>query len=242
MNIIIIIQARMTSTRLPGKVIKEVMGKPLLEYQIERLSRIPDARDVVIATTIKETDNPIVELCNKLGIATYRGSEDDVLERYYETACKYKADVIVRITADCPLIDPKICDAVIRYYLVNRDKLDYVRMERYPRGLDTEVFPFKVLAQCYNEAVDQPDREHVTPFIYRNPGRFRVGCYTSETDYSHCRWTVDTPEDFELIKRIIKTLYPSNRSFSFQDILTLLHCNHEWSLINASVQQKHYGQ
>lgn len=242
MKTVIIVQARMTSTRLPGKVLKTVLGKPLLEYQIERLRRIKSADEIVIATTINDTDQPIVDLCERLSVSYFRGSEDDVLARYHGVAKKYNADIVIRITSDCPVIDPMVCEEAITYFLENQSQYDYVRLEQYPRGLDTEVFSFNVLDECFREATDKPDREHVTPFIYRHPMRYRIKHITCGQDYSHHRWTVDTIEDFELIKRIIKKLYSINIMFNFVDILNVLKENPKWYYINAEIQQKKYGE
>ncbi|SFL45207.1 cytidylyltransferase domain-containing protein [Pelosinus propionicus] len=242
MKIVIIIQARMTSTRLPGKVLKTVLGKPLLEYQIERLRRIKSADEIVIATTTNDTDQPIVDFCNRLELSHFRGSEEDVLARYHGAAEKYNVDVVVRITSDCPLIDPTVCEKAINYFIENQDKYDYVRLEQYPRGLDAEVFSFKVLDECFRDATDKPDREHVTPFIYRNPERYRVKCINCEKDYSHHRWTVDAPEDFELVRRIIEGLYPVKKMFDFVDVLDVFEKNPDWYYINEKVRQKKYGE
>jgi len=238
---IIIVQARMTSTRLPGKVLMEVRGKSLLEYQIERLRQVRLADELVIATTTNDTDQPIVELCERLGAAYYRGSEEDVLSRYYEAATQSGADVVVRVTSDCPLIDPGVMDEVIALYINNRDKYDYVSntLERtYPRGLDTEVFSMAALEKAYNEAREQPEREHVTLFIYRRPEQFPLANSSSATDYSYHRWTVDTPEDFALIKRIFMGLYPVNSRLTWLEVLDLLKEHPEWIEINAAVKQK----
>ncbi|MBD2680429.1 MULTISPECIES: cytidylyltransferase domain-containing protein [Nostoc] len=242
MKTIIIVQARMTSTRLPGKVLKRVLNKPLLEYQIERLRRVKLADAIVIATTTNDTDRPIIELCDRLFIPYFRGSEEDVLARYYKAAKEHHADVVVRLTSDCPLIDPQVIDKVIQFYL--EDKYDYVSnsLERsYPRGMDTEVFSFLALEQAFLEATAQPDREHVTPFIYMHPERYRLGNIVySENQNSH-RWTVDTADDFELIKRIIEALYPEIPNFTLEDCLNLLRQYPDWSLINAHVEQKKYA-
>lgn len=224
MKTVIIVQARMTSTRLPGKVMKRVLGKPLLEYQLERLQRVKLADEIVIATTTNQTDEPIVELCNSLSVACFRGSEDDVLSRYYGAATAHKADLVVRVTSDCPLIDPQVIDTVIDYCLQNQSHYDYVSnsLERtYPRGMDTEVFSFSTLQQAFGEATAQPDREHVTPFIYRQPARYRLGHVIYSEDCSHHRWTVDTPEDFELIQKIIEAIYPRKPNFTLEDCLSL---------------------
>jgi spore coat polysaccharide biosynthesis protein SpsF len=235
---VMIVQARMTSTRLPGKVLKEVLGKPLLEYQIERLRRISSVDEIVIATTVNTTDQLIVDCCNRLGVSYFRGLEEDVLSRYYGAAVEHQADVVVRVTADCPLIDPEVCEQAITYFIENKDDYDYLRLEHYPRGLDTEIFSFKGLEECFREATAQPDREHVTPFFYRQPERYRVKKIYCPEDLSHHRWTVDTPEDFELVKRIISELYPSISLFSLVDILNLLRRHSTWYFINSGVQQK----
>jgi spore coat polysaccharide biosynthesis protein SpsF len=245
MRTVIIVQARMTSTRLPGKVLKEVLGKPLLEYQIERLRRVRLADQIVIATTTNATDLPIVELCDRLGTAYFRGAEEDVLGRYHDAATRYGADVVVRVTSDCPIIDPAVVDHVIKFYLDHRAEYDYVSnglKRTYPRGMDAEVFPYRVLHEAYLEAVEKPDREHVTPFIYRHPQRYRLANVCFSEDQGHQRWTVDTREDFELIRRIIEALYPVNREFALRDVLNLLAEHPDWAAINAHVEQKKLGQ
>lgn len=242
MKTVIIVQARMTSTRLPGKVLKEVLGKPLLEYQIERLRRIKFAEEIVIATTENETDQPIVNLCNRLSVAYFRGSEEDVLARYYGAATAHAADVVVRITSDCPVVDPEVCVETINWFLQHRNECDYLRLEKCPRGLDVEVFSFKVLEECFREATEKPDREHVTTFIYRrHPERYRIKYMDFPENLSHYRWTVDTFEDFELIKRIIERLYPLKAYFTYVDILDVMEKNPEWYYINNKVRQKKYS-
>lgn len=241
MKIVIINQARMTSTRLPGKVLKQVLGKSLLEYQIERLQRVKLADEIVIATTTNDTDQAIIDLCDCLSIPYYRGSEDDVLARYHGAAISYQADVVVRVTSDCPVIDPQVIDQVIQFYVDAYPKYDYVSncLERtYPRGMDTEVFAFKSLDQAFQQAIDQLDREHVTPFIHRNPDRYQLGKVTNSKKLNNHRWTVDMPEDFELIKKIIESLYPINLNFSLEDCLELLSQHPEWSMINKNINQK----
>lgn len=245
MKTVIIVQARMTSTRLPGKVLKQVLGKPLLEYQIERLQRVKLADEIVIATTTNQTDAPIVDLCNSLSVAHFRGSEDDVLARYYGAATAHQADVVVRVTSDCPLIDPQVINQVIDYYLQNQSTYDYVSnsiKRTYPRGMDTEVFSFSVLQQAFSEATPPPDREHVTPFIHRQPERYRLGHVTYSEDCSHHRWTVDTPEDFELIQKIIEAVYPNQPCFTLEDCLRSLQQHPDWYFINSDIEQKKYGE
>jgi spore coat polysaccharide biosynthesis protein SpsF len=267
MKTVIIVQARMTSTRLPGKILKKVLDRPLLDFQIERLKRVASADQIVIATTTNGTDDQVAGLCRELGVSCFRGPEEDVLARYYGAAKESGAEAIVRITADCPVIDPVISGAAIDFFLTNGHQYDYVRLDGYPRGLDTEVFPFAVLEECWKEAAAQPEREHVTPFIYNHPERYRIKrllCPRAgsgylpmslraersnlsleniqENDFSHHRWTVDTPEDFELIRRIIEELYPTKPEFDMADILTVLEKYPEWKAINAQVRQKAYGE
>lgn len=245
MKTAIIVQARMTSTRLPGKVLREVLGKTLLAYLIERLRRVKLADVIIIATTTNDTDLPIVELCQRLGVPVTRGSEADVLARYYEAAALHGANVIVRVTSDCPLIDPAVIDEVIAFYRDHQGRFDYVSnalTQSFAYGMATEVFPFDVLAQAHREAVAEPEREHVTPFIYTRPDRFRIGQVINPVDLSHHRWTVDTPEDFELVRRITEALYPVNPQFATPDILAVLAQYPDWSAINAHVHQKKLGE
>lgn len=245
MKIVIINQARMTSTRLPAKVMKPVLEKPLLEYQLERLQRARLVDQIVVATTINDTDQPIVDLCDRLCIRSYRGSENDVLARYHGAAIAHQADVIVRVTSDCPLIDPQVIDQTIQFYLDSYPEYDYVSnslVRTYPRGMDTEVFSFQSLDQAFHQAMAPGDREHVTPFIYFNPHQYNLGQVSYAQNLSSHRWTVDTPEDLELITRIIESLYPIKPDFSLQDCLDLLCQYPEWSMLNQHIEQKQYGR
>ncbi len=245
MKVVIIVQARMTSTRLPGKILKIVLDKALLEFQVERLRRVKLADEIVIATTTNNVDQPIIDLCEKLHVLYFRGSEVDVLSRYYVAAKLHNADVIVRVTSDCPIIDPQVIDKVIKFCLDYHSEYDYVSnclKRTYPRGMDTEVFSFKVLQETFFEATAQPDREHVTPFIHMNPQRFHLANVSYTEDQSCHRWTVDTPEDFELIKRIIEALYTHTPQFTLEDCLDLLSRHQDWSTINTNVEQKKYGE
>ena len=245
MTTAIIVQARMTSTRLPGKVLKPVLGKPLLEYQIERLRRVKLADSVVIATTTNATDAQIVDLCHALGVTCFRGSEQDVLGRYYGAAKQAQADVVVRVTSDCPLIDPQIINRVIQLYRDGKGRVDYASnslQRSFPRGMDTEVFSFAALEHAYYEATDPPQREHVTPFLYQHPERYAIAQLTSPQDLSHHRWTVDTPEDFELVKRMLEALYPQVPNLTLQDCLEVIDQHPDWPAINAHIEQKAYGK
>lgn len=236
-----IIQARMGSTRLPGKVLREVNGRSLLEYQIERIQQAKKIDQIIIATTIKDNDQPIVELCQKKKIDYYRGSEEDVLSRYYESALYNKVDVIVRLTSDCPIIDPVVVDQIVEEFLRTQPNVDYVSntIERtYPRGLDTEVFSFEALEKAFKEATLQRDREHVTSYVYTHPQFFSLRGMKSNQDYSSHRWTVDTEEDFELIRLIISELYHPDKMFLIEDVIHLLQIHPEWKDINAHIEQK----
>lgn len=240
MKTVIIVQARMTSTRLPGKILKEVLQKPLLEYQLERLRRVRNTDELVIATTTNDTDLPIIDFCSRYHIKFFRGSEEDVLARYYLAASAHEASNVVRITSDCPLIDPDIIDQVIQTYMDNQATVDYVSntlIRTYPRGMDTEVFSFSVLEEAYRKALLSTEREHVTPYIYGHD-RFRIKQVTAHNDLSKHRWTVDTPEDYELIRRIIEAIYPVNPVFTMQDVVNLLEQHPQWVEINSSVEQK----
>ena len=241
MKVVAIIQARMGSTRLPGKILKKVMDKTLLEYQLERVQQSTLIDEIIVATTEKEQDQAIVKLCEQLGQKVYRGSENDLLSRYYGAAIQRKADVVVRLTSDCPLIDPKVIDGVIQLYLKRQVDIDYASntLERtYPRGLDTEVFSFEALQKAHEQALLERDREHVTTYIYTNLSEFRLVNFTCGQSLGSHRWTVDTEEDFELIKRILEHLYPNNPQFTMQDVLDLLKINPTWVDINAHIEQK----
>jgi spore coat polysaccharide biosynthesis protein SpsF len=241
MRVVIITQARMTSTRLPGKVLKEVQGKTLLEHHIERLQRVASADQVVVATTLNATDDVIVKLCQRLNVSFYRGSEEDVLSRYYEAALKFQADVIVRVTSDCPVIDPAVVEQMVQKYLEEKTKYDYISnglKRTYPTGMDTEVFSIKVLQEAFKEATDPSDREHVTPFISRKPHRYQLGNMVFQESQKHHRWTVDTEEDLRLITNLFNVLYPINKEFNMANILDLLKQNPEWSNINAHIIPK----
>lgn len=241
MRIFIIVQARMGSTRLPGKIFKEVEGKSLLSYQIERLKRVHHISGIIIATTENPQDDLIVKFCKEAGVLFFRGNEEDVLDRYYRAAKAFSADVIIRITSDCPLIDPEIIDAILNFYIENYPSYDYVSnaIERtFPRGLDVEVFSFACLKKAACEAKLLYEREHVTPYFRFNPDFFRLGNFTQQPNESHHRWTLDTVEDFNLIAKIIQALYPANPYFNQHDILNLIAKNPEWLKINAHVEQK----
>lgn len=229
----------MGASRLPGKPLKNVLKRPLLSYQIERLKQVKSCDQILVATTVDEKDDPIVALCKKEKISYFRGSELDVLDRYYQAAKAFKADIVIRVTGDCPLIDPEIIDQVISYY--KESKLDYVSnsLERtYPRGLDTEVFSFALLERAAIEATLEEEREHVTLFFYTHPELFSLGCLKHSSDLSFHRWTVDTVEDFDLVSRLLSAIYPKNPEFRLKDVLETFEKHPDWIQINAHIQQK----
>lgn len=241
MNTVIIVQARLGSTRLPGKILMQAAGKTLLEHVVLRLRRIRNANRVVIATTVNPNDLPIVDLCGKLGVDCFRGSEEDVLDRFYQAALEYGAENIVRINSDCPLIDPAVAEKVIQHYLDRRDRLEYaanILASSYPIGMHTEIFPFRVLEEAWRESKDPMERENVTPFIYRNPGRYRLGSVVDDRDLSHHRWTLDYPEDFALISAVIEALYPVKPDFGMEDVLALLDKNPDLAAMNSHIKKQ----
>lgn len=239
MKTIIIVQARMTSTRLPGKVLLPLAGEPMLMRLMERLRRVQRADGIVIATTTNVTDDPIAAMCAQQGVPCHRGSELDVLSRYADAARLHAADVVVRITSDCPLIDPALIDQLIAVY--EEGDSDYVSNmlpPTWPYGMAVEVFSATALAQAHAEATQDAEREHVTPFIYWHPQRYRLRNVASPVALSHHRWTVDTPEDYELVRRLFDHLLPTNPHFTQADVLALLDAHPDWIAINQHVQQK----
>lgn len=242
MKTVCIIQTRIGSTRLPGKVLKKMCDKSVLEHDIDRLRRVKNIDKIIIATTILEKDNAIVDESKRLKVTCYRGAEEDVLSRYYYAAKENNADIIVRVTSDCPLIDSEVTEKIIQYYLDNSEKYDYVSntIDRtYPRGLDTEVFSFKALEKAFNEAISERDREHVTPYIWDNSNLFRLYQYKNEEDYSELRWTLDTVEDLELINRIYTILYPRKcNDFNMKDVIELYKEHPKLNSINNTIEQK----
>lgn len=242
MNITAIIQARTGSTRLPGKVMKMLGDKTVLGHVITRCLAIPSVNRVVVATTILEEDFVICEEADKYGVISCRGSEDHVLSRYYEAAQQVPTDVVVRITSDCPLLDPKVSEEVIKDFLNNNyDYSSSGLSGTFARGLDTEIFSFESLSRSYHEATKDYEFEHVTPYIYQHPEIFRVNAFHSKENFSKYRLTLDTPEDWELISSIYNELYQGN-IFYWNDILNLLLEKPELAFLNAAVQQKKLGE
>ena len=236
MSTVAIIQARISSTRLPGKVLKKIEGKTVLEHVINRVKAAKSIDDVVVATTVEKEDLEIVKLCANLGISVFCGSEDDVLDRYYQAARLFKAEHIVRITSDCPLIDSQVIEEVIELYF--KEKADYATNtmpETYPDGLDTEVISFKTLKIAWENTKLFSEREHVTPYIRKNPSIFKLVNLKSNINLNDKRWTLDEPEDFEFIKIIYENLYPKDLLFGMETILNYLKENPEVEKINKNI-------
>ncbi len=237
-----IIQARMTSTRLPGKVLQDIAGRPMLAWTVERARRATTLDDVTVATTTDLSDDPLEAYCREQGYPCARGSLNDVLDRYYQAAKQFGADVIVRLTSDCPLIDPDVIDTtVLRFresgvdFAANRLPPPWKRT--YPIGLDTEVCRFSALERAWTEAREKYEREHVMPYLYDQPGRFRTLLVNTEPDYGHLRWTVDTPQDLEAVRGIVAAL--GNRDdFTWLDVLEITRRRPELRAINAGIHHK----
>ena len=238
MNIGAIIQARMGSTRLPGKILTKIADKPMLWHVIQRTAESSLMNKIIIATTTNSADDCIVDFANSFDILFFRGSEGDVLDRFYRTAKSFCIDAIVRITPDCPLIDPKIVDKVIKRFLIgNLDYISNVHPPTYPDGLDVEVFSYATLEKTWRKAEKLSEREHVTSYIWKHPEIFKLGNVENEKDLSCMRWTVDEKRDLKFVKEIYRRLYKNNKIFYMEDILNLLKNEPELSKINRGISR-----
>jgi spore coat polysaccharide biosynthesis protein SpsF len=239
---VIIVQARMTSTRLPGKVLADLAGRPMLERQVERLRRCARADELVIATTTNAEDGPLVELADRLGARWFRGSEHDVLARYAGAAREAGADLVVRVTSDCPLIDPGEADRVIAALEERRDAVDYAANtleRRLPRGLDTEALWRDVLERVDRMATSEPAREHVTWFVHtERPGLFSLHAVAPPYDAADLRWTVDTPEDLATVRAVYEGLGLAERDVALDEVIAWVRARPEVAALNAGVAQK----
>lgn len=233
-----IIQARINSTRLPQKVIKEIEGKTVLEHVINRVKRIRNCLKVILATTDRKEDNALEKVAKKLNISVFRGSENDVLDRYFQTAKLFKIDPIVRITADCPLLDSEIAEEVISFYL--KGSYDYINNTNpptFPDGLDVEIFSFKALEKSWREAELLSEREHVTLYITKHPEMFKIGNVFNKKNLGHLRITLDEPEDLILIGKIYQELYPKNKFFGLKEVIKLFERKPELIKINQDIKR-----
>ena len=242
MNITAIIQARLSSSRLPGKVLKDLGGQPLLAWSVERARRASTINQVIVATTTAPADQAIVDVCAERGYPVFRGSEFDVLDRFYQAARHFGADIIVRITADCPLIDPLEIDRVVGAFFASGADFACNRLpppwpRTSPVGLDTEVCSFDGLERAWKEAGMKYEREHVMPYFYNMEGRFKVFVAEMEQDHGSLRLTVDTPEDLELLRAVAARL-GGRSDFSWREVLDLFKREPELARINAHVRHK----
>lgn len=241
MKTIAIIQARMGSTRLPGKVLKPLAGDTVLGHVVRRVREAKRLKGVCIATTESPADDPIVAEAARLGASCWRGSENDVLGRYLGAAQALGASVIVRVTSDCPLFDGALLDKMLAEFSATNglDYLSNVQERRFPRGLDAEIFTTAALSLAHRKAKQSHEREHVTPYIYHHPEQFRLSSFVEKTDLSRHRWTLDTPEDWQFVEAIYAALGPR---FTTADVLNLLKAKPELAKLNAHVEQKKLNQ
>ena len=239
MSVGAIVQARMGSTRLPGKALLDIEGRSMLARVLDRTRAARLVDRVVVATTDNPRDDAVAAHAGTLGVDVFRGDEDDVLDRYYQAARHYQFDVVVRITSDCPLLDPAVIDDVIRPVLEPTSRIDYSAnglRRTFPRGLDAEAAPVATLERAWREATSAHERAHVFPYVYDHPDRFRLNSVTAETDWSHLRWTVDTEEDLSFVRAVYRSL--GSAAFTWRDVLALLERSPELLQINATVRQK----
>ncbi|MBW8725402.1 MAG: glycosyltransferase family protein [Inquilinus limosus] len=233
MTVLAILQARMSSSRLPGKVMADLLGEPMLARQVERLRRCRTIDRLLLATSTEPADDALVDLCARIGVECFRGSLDDVLDRFHAAAAGSGADQIVRLTGDCPLIDPGLVDRLVELHVAGGyDHSCNTLTPRWPDGLDAEVMRAEVLEAAWREATLPSEREHVTRFIYTRPERFRLGSLVGDIDLSAERWTVDTPEDLALVRAVYAALYPANPAFATEDILAFLAAHPEIAALN----------
>jgi len=270
-HVIAIIQARMASSRLPGKVLLDIGGQPMLARVVERVKRARTVERVVVATTTDPSDDPVERLCQERGYPCYRGSAQDVLDRYYQAARLFGAEIVVRITADCPAVDPGLIDETVKalyepstvsrqsalvgcpgssavddihpstFYDFAANRLPPPWGRTYPIGLDVEVCTFAGMETAWKEARQPHQREHVMPFFYENPQRFRIRLLDYETDLSAYRWTVDNAEDLELLRQIYNR-FGERDDFSWLDVLALFEREPELAQINAGMRHKDYRE
>ena len=253
MKVVAVIQARMGSTRLPGKILMDLCGAPMLQHVVERVRAASTIAEVIVATTDLPEDDATEAWCRSAGVTCFRGSENDVLDRFYQAVQPTDAGAVARFTADCPLLDPAIIDLIIGQFLERQPDCDYAVTHRYPRGLDTEVFKRSALEQAWRDDADPAWREHVTVYLYNHPELFGLHYHEHEVDCSGQRWTVDTLEDLEFVRTLIgflqteqsgrrgSTALPSDATKITYDWHKVLHAiseHPEWAALNQGVQQK----
>lgn len=233
-----VIQARMGSTRLPGKVLRTVQGKPLLQILIERVQKARSIDEIIVVTPDGLKDRPIVEVARMLGVRSFAGSEEDVLDRFARAIEPLGCSQVVRLTGDCPLIDPEIIDQVVGHLMPPLAYVSNCVQRTYPRGLDVEACTSHALLVADEYAIASFEREHVTPYIYQRPENFGIGHVMHVKNLSSHRWTVDTPEDFVLVEKILEHFLPENPDFSWKDVVEFIEKNPSLKSINAHIEQK----
>lgn len=229
-----VLQGRIGSTRLPGKVLLPLAGKPVIQHVYERILHCRNVDRIIIATSIEPADDPIAELFDKLGVQVFRGSNEDPLDRYYRAATHHGLQHIVRIMADCPLVDPEIVDEVIDRYFSGGHDFCYLGGE-FPTGLDTTVFSHAALERCWRESRRQSEREHVTAYMSHNPDLFNIGIHEKFEGLSHLRWVMDYEADYRFVAEVYQALYQPGQVFLSADILALLHKQPQLLRINAGI-------
>ena len=236
--ILAILQARVSSTRLPRKVVRPILGKPMLSHQLARIKRSKMIDKLIVATSTDHSDDSLVDLCADEEVTCYRGDLNDVLSRFYHAALPYSPKYVVRLTGDCPLTDPEIIDRLIVFFLAgDYDYCSNCLDPTFPDGLDAEIFSFSCLELAWKEATLPSQREHVTPYINQQPNMFRLACMKSDRNLAYLRWTVDELVDFEFVTRVYETLYPVKPEFSTDDILMLLRDNPMLQEINSGFKR-----
>ncbi len=238
MNIIAMIQARMGSSRLSGKVLHDLCGEPVLTHVINRVKASNKVTETVVLTTVNKLDLPIIKLCSEKNIRVFAGSEEDVLDRYYQFSKLCAVDHIIRITSDCPFMDPEVIDHIIDEHIKNNnDYTSNTLIETYPDGEDVEIFTFAVLEKAWREAKLLSEREHVTPYIKKNEDIFKLKNIEYKENLSDKRWTLDNKEDFEFISKIYDVLYNQNPLFGMKEILEFLKTNEDFEKINKHIER-----
>lgn len=244
MKTVAIIQARIGSTRLPGKVLRDLGGTTVLGRVVDRARKFRLVDEVMVATSDRSADESIVNECRRIDVPWFRGSEEDVLGRFAGAALAADASVCVRLTADCPLLDPGVSDTIISLFHEADGGADYASNkipQSFPRGLDTEVFSIYALERAAREARRKYERVHVTPYIYRHPEMFSLISVTSDVDRADWRWTIDTSEDLDFVREIYRRLEGSD-DFSWQDVIGILENDPSLMWINSRVQQKEIAE
>jgi len=237
-----IVQARMGSTRLPGKVLLDIAGRPMLARVMHRLGQAASLDARAVATSYLAQDDPIAELCLREHYRCFRGEPHDLLDRYYRAALELEAEVVVRVTADCPLLDPELVDQTVQAFQEADPPADFAanrlpRRRTYPIGLDTEVCSRSALEQAWREAVEPHQREHVMPFLYEHPERFRLLLLDADGDLGDLRWTVDTPEDLTFVREVYSRMAP-REDFGWLEVLQLVRAHPQVAALNAHVEHR----